>query len=122
MRVAGDPRLRGEGDIKEGKREEGREGKRGNREFHFEARDLASGEGLLRSFPLLPYFLSTYTTTHDVANYAIKAAAEEARKIPVIIHKGRRWRRLLLLPAPLLTAPGGRQQQSYFEYHCCLPP
>ena len=29
---------------------------------------------------------------------------------------------LLLLPAPPLTAPGGRQQQSYFEYHCCLPP
>ena len=56
MRVAGDPRLRGEGDIKEVKREEGREGKRGNREFHFEARDLASGEGL-RSFPLLPSFL-----------------------------------------------------------------
>ena len=57
MRVAGDPRLRGEeGDIKEVKREEGREGKRGNREFHFEACDLASGEGL-RSFPLLPSFL-----------------------------------------------------------------
>ena len=30
--------------------------------------------------------------------------------------------RLLLSPAPPLTAPGGRQQQSYFEYHCCLPP
>ena len=59
MRVAGDPRLRGEGDIKEVKREEGREGKRGNREFHFEARDLASGEGLLRPFPQLPSFLST---------------------------------------------------------------
>ena len=60
---------------KEGGREEGRQGKRGNREFHFEARDLASEKGIRPPSFSSASFLPFYITTHDVANYAIKAAA-----------------------------------------------
>ena len=75
-------RMHGAGDQRRGgiswtRREGGRRteegGKRGNREFHLEARDARQQSAVLPSFP--PSLLPSYTT-HDVANYAIKAACK----------------------------------------------